>query len=63
VTRVVRHHLAYSAPIVIDARLKAWYPKEVACDPATAALVSRRWAEYFPDGGVEMGDSERAHLG
>jgi UbiD family decarboxylase len=62
-TRVVRHHLSYSAPIVIDARLKAWYPKELACDPETAALVSRRWREYFPDGGVEMGDSERAHLG
>jgi len=25
--------------------------------------VSRRWREYFPDGGVEMGDSDRAHLG
>jgi len=61
-TRVVRHHLSYSAPIVIDARLKAWYPKEVACDPATAALVDRRWREYFPDGGVEMGDSDQAHL-
>jgi UbiD family decarboxylase len=62
-TRVVRHHLSYTAPIVIDARLKAWYPKELAADPETAALVSRRWREYFPAGGVEMGDSERAHLG
>jgi len=28
----------------------------------TAALVSSRWKEYFPAGGVEMGDSNRAHL-
>jgi UbiD family decarboxylase len=61
-TRVVRHHLCYSPPIVIDARLKPPYPEELHCDPETAALVERRWSEYFPDGGVEMGDSERAHL-
>jgi len=27
-----------------------------------AALVDRRWSEYFPGGGVEMGDSAAAHL-
>ena len=26
-----------------------------------AALVTRRWREYFPSG-VEMGDSDRGHL-
>ena len=26
------------------------------------AWSSRRWKEYFPGGGVEMGDSERGHL-
>ena len=61
-TRVVRNHLAYSAPIVIDARMKPWYPKELSCRDAVAATVSRRWREYFPSGGVEMGDAERAHL-
>jgi UbiD family decarboxylase len=60
--RVVRHHLSYEAPIVIDARLKPWYPKEVSCDPRTAATVTARWKEYFPDVPVEMGDSERGHL-
>jgi 4-hydroxybenzoate decarboxylase subunit C len=60
--RLVRNHIAYRGPIVIDARLKPTYPKELACDPATAGLVSSRWKEYFPAGGVEMGDSERAHL-
>jgi UbiD family decarboxylase len=59
---VVRHHLAYEPPIVIDARLKPWYPKEVSCDPATAAAVTARWQEYFPNANVEMGDSERGHL-
>jgi hypothetical protein len=47
---------------VIDARMKPPYPKELFCDEETASLVSRRWKEYFPDGGVEMGDSDRGHL-
>jgi UbiD family decarboxylase len=29
-SRVVRHHISYDPPIVIDARMKPWYPKEVA---------------------------------
>ncbi len=61
-SRVVRHHLSYTPPIVIDARMKPWYPKEVSCDPETAALVTRRWREYFPERIVEMGDSEKGHL-
>ena len=60
--RVVRNHIAYQGPIVIDARLKPWYPKELSARPDTAALVSSRWKEYFPGPGVEMGDSDRAHL-
>jgi hypothetical protein len=60
--RVVRHHLAYEAPIVIDARIKPWYPKELSGDPRTAATVTARWQEYFPDANIEMGDAERAHL-
>jgi hypothetical protein len=61
-SRVVRHHVSYTPPIVIDARMKPWYPTEVSCDPDTAALVTRRWTDYFPAGGVEMGDSEKGHL-
>ena len=61
-SRVIRHHVSYAPPIVIDARLKPWYPEEVRGDPETAARVSRRWTDYFPGGGVEMGDSERGHL-
>jgi len=61
-TEVKRHHLSYTPPIVIDARIKPPYPKELFCDPETAALVTRRWKEYFPDGDVEMGDSDKGHL-
>ncbi|MBI3894053.1 MAG: UbiD family decarboxylase [Candidatus Wallbacteria bacterium] len=61
-TRVVRHHLSYSGPIVIDARMKPWYPEELFCDPETRAVVDRRWNEYFPDRKVEMGGSDRASL-
>jgi UbiD family decarboxylase len=61
-SRVVRHQLSYTAPVLIDARLKPGFPRELHADPDTAALVSRRWHEYFPQGGVEMGDAERGHL-
>jgi hypothetical protein len=61
-TRVLRNHVAYTAPIVIDARLKPGFPKELAARGDTAELVSRRWMEYFPSGRVAMGDAERAHL-
>ncbi len=61
-TEVKRHHLSYTSPIVIDARVKPPYPDELFCDPDTAALVTRRWSEYFPGGGVEMGDSDKGHL-
>jgi UbiD family decarboxylase len=59
---VVANHVALSPPIVIDARTKPWYPKELFADEATRNKVDARWAEYFPAGGVEMGDSEQGHL-
>jgi hypothetical protein len=51
-----------SPPIVIDARKKPWYPEELYADEATSARVTRRWREYFPASGVEMGDSALASL-
>jgi len=59
--RLVRHQPSYTPPIVVDARLKATYPRELFADDATAARVARRWRDYFP-AGVEMGDSGRGHL-
>ena len=61
-TRVVRHHVSYSPPVVIDARMKPSYPRELTCRPDVARRVTERWREYFPAGGVEMGDSEKASL-
>jgi UbiD family decarboxylase len=60
--RIIRNQIAYEGPIVIDARLKPGFPKELVARDDTASRVSVRWKEYFPAGGVEMGDSDRAHL-
>lgn len=58
---LVRGHVSYTPPVVIDARLKPGFPDELFCDPETADTVTRRWKEYFPDG-MEMGESDSAHL-
>jgi UbiD family decarboxylase len=47
-TNVIRHHLAYRAPIVIDARMKPSYPKELIIRDDIRDLVTQRWREYFP---------------
>jgi 4-hydroxybenzoate decarboxylase subunit C len=47
---LVRHHVAYRAPIVIDARMKPHYPADVRPARATVELADRRWKEYFPGG-------------
>jgi len=66
--RLVRHQPSYTGPMVIDARMKPWYPDELFCDPQTARTVGARWREYFPKTGptagrdVEMGDSDVGHL-
>ena len=59
---LARNHPAFHPPLVLDARMKPGYPEELFCDEETARLVDRRWSEYFPEGGVEMGDSDRGHL-
>jgi 3-polyprenyl-4-hydroxybenzoate decarboxylase len=46
--KVVRHHLAYCGPIVIDARTKPGFPAELIVRDDIAQLVDRRWREYFP---------------
>jgi 4-hydroxybenzoate decarboxylase subunit C len=61
-TTLVRHHVSYCPPVLIDARMKPWFPKELFADEETAATVTRRWKEYFPSGKVEMGDSGTGHL-
>ena len=49
-TQVHRHHLSYKGPIVIDARTKPGFPKELVVREDIADLVDRRWSEYFPKG-------------
>ena len=60
--KIVRNHITYHGPIVLDARLKPGFPGELTCQDDIASRVSTRWKEYFPDGKVEMGDAERGHL-
>lgn len=47
-TKVVRHHLGYVPPIVIDARKKPTLPDELIVRDDIKQLVDRRWREYFP---------------
>jgi len=61
-SELVVNHASFHAPILIDARMKPWYPKELFADEPTSKLVSQRWSEYFPSGKVTMGDSDRGHL-
>jgi 4-hydroxybenzoate decarboxylase subunit C len=46
---VVRHHLAYQGPIVIDARTKPGFPDELVVRDDIRQRVDDRWREYFPD--------------
>lgn len=45
---LVRNHIAFTPPILLDARMKPWMPKVVEADPDTVSLVDRRWRDYFP---------------
>jgi UbiD family decarboxylase len=47
-TSVVRHHLSYESPMVIDARKKPSLPDELIVRDDIAKLVDDRWREYFP---------------
>jgi UbiD family decarboxylase len=60
--QMVRNHVSFRGPILIDARLKPGFPGELTADPVTRTRVGERWREYFPGGAVEMGDAEAASL-
>lgn len=45
---IVRNKIAYQGPVIIDARMKPMYPKEVEPTEETVKLVDKRWNEYFP---------------
>lgn len=44
---VRQHHLAYSLPIIIDARMKPGYPDELFPREDIVKLVDERWKTYF----------------
>ncbi len=44
------NHIGYKAPIVIDARIKPWFPKVVEPRDDIVRLVDERWGEYFRTG-------------
>lgn len=46
-TKIQRHHLSYTGPIAIDARMKPGFPDELVVRDDISALVDRRWSEYF----------------
>lgn len=60
-TRLHRAHVVYTGPIVIDARVKPWYPGIVKAAPEITAKVDQRWKKYFP-AGMDMGSSEDGNL-
>ena len=45
-TTVERFRVSVEGPLVIDARMKPWYPEVIEVDGATRDLVDRRWGEY-----------------
>ncbi len=45
--KVINNHICYDSPIVIDARMKPWYPEELEVKGDVKDLVDRRWKEYF----------------
>ncbi|MGB7068776.1 MAG: UbiD family decarboxylase [Pyrinomonadaceae bacterium] len=52
---MINNHIGYAAPIIIDARMKPWYPKEVETSEDIVKLVDDRWNEYFPQSPVLNG--------
>ncbi len=49
-----RFHVQLSAPIVIDSRLKPWYPPVVQPLPETIAKVDALWSKLFPSSAWQL---------
>lgn len=47
-SRLERFHVQLSAPIVLDCRMKAWYPPPVEPLPETVKRVDALWSSLFP---------------
>ena len=62
-SEIRRNHVVHRGPVVIDARMKPWYPRELFAGEEVSERVGKRWEEYFPGGAVAMGSSDLALLG
>jgi 3-polyprenyl-4-hydroxybenzoate decarboxylase len=49
-TRLHRFHVELSSPLVLDCRMKPWYPPPVEPLPETVARVDALWPRIFPRG-------------
>ncbi|GGH34601.1 UbiD family decarboxylase [Paenibacillus segetis] len=47
VAEINQHHLAYSLPLIIDARMKPGYQDELFPSEEVVSLVDQRWKTYF----------------
>jgi 3-polyprenyl-4-hydroxybenzoate decarboxylase len=47
-TTVLRFHVGLHAPVVIDCRMKPWYTPVLEVDPATKALVDKKFHKMIP---------------
>lgn len=45
---IVRNKIRYEGPLIVDSRMKPFYPGEVLTHPDVDKLVTDRWKEYFP---------------
>ncbi len=44
---IVRNKIQYQGPIIVDARMKPWYPDELVPRKDIVEQVDRRWSELF----------------
>ena len=58
-----RHHPCFTPPVVLDCRMKPGYPDELIANAEISDRVTRRWREYFPDGGVEGVEDRLGYTG
>jgi len=49
-TRIEKLHVQLSAPIVIDCRMKPWFPPPAQPLPETVSRVDALWPMIFPNG-------------
>ena len=60
--RIVRNHIAYTGPVVIDARMKPGIRRSWSARDESRPPLSRALEGVLSSRPVEMGDSDRAHL-